>query len=119
MRYEHNLTTGEVKELPDLPPVAPTAEDLASQREYKLALVRSTREALLNRLTGIERAASLTGDAATSAAYLVVRRGLLDITDGLKELAPELIDGTVMQRYILLREACTPAMVSAFAQVDA
>lgn len=119
MRYEHNLTTGEVTELPDLPPVEPTAEELGAARAAKLALVRATREGILNRLTGIERAASLTGDTATSSAYLTVRQGLLDITAGLADMDPALIDGTVLQRYALLVAACTPAMVSAFAQVDA
>lgn len=95
------------------------ATELAALRAGKLALVRAAREGILNRLAGIALAAQLSGDTETTAAYVTVRRGLLDITDGLTELAPELIDGTVMQRYLLLREACTPAMVSAFAQVDA
>ena len=87
--------------------------------EAKLSAVRTAREAILNRLSGIAFRAEKQGDAATVNAYLQVSQGLLQITDGLKDIAPELIDVTVMERYVLLREQCTPAMVSAFAQVDA
>lgn len=77
------------------------------------------REGILNRLAGIAFAAQLAGDTATTTAYLSVRQGLLDITAGLKDLAPELIEPTVMQRYALIVVQCTEAMQGAFAQVDA
>lgn len=93
--------------------------DAASIIEAKLSALRQAREAILNRLAGIAFAAQLTGDTATAEAFVPVRQGLLEITDGLKDIAPELIDATVMQRYALLVQQCTPAMVSAFAQVDA
>lgn len=90
-----------------------------SKVEAKLKLMRDVREGILNRLAGIAFAAQLSGDTATTAAYLVVRQGLLDITTGLQNLAPELVEPTVMQRYTLIAAQCTPEMVGAFAQVDA
>ena len=83
----------------------------------KKAQLRTVREGLLNRLSGIALAAQLTGDTVTTSAYLVVRQGLLDITENLP--ADETIDGVVMYRYASLVGACTPQMVTAFGQVDA
>lgn len=83
----------------------------------KKAQLRTVREGILNRLSGIALAAQLTGDTATTAAYITVRQGLLDITENLP--ADETIDGVVMYRYAALVGACTPQMVTAFAQVDA
>lgn len=78
--------------------------------------LRTVREGILNRLSGIALAAQLTGDTATTAAYITVRQGLLDITENLP--SDETIDGVVMYRYAALVGACTPQMVTAFAQVD-
>lgn len=83
----------------------------------KKAQLRTVREGILNRLSGIALAAQLTGDTATTAAYITVRQGLLDITENLP--ADETIDGVVMYRYAGLVGSCTPQMVTAFAQVDA
>lgn len=83
----------------------------------KTAQVRTVREGILNRLSGIALAAQLTGDTATTSAYVAVRQGLLDITTGLPSDAT--FDAVVMQRYGALVAACTPKMVTAFAQVDA
>lgn len=83
--------------------------------DAKLAAVRVVREGILNRLAGIVLAANLTGDTATTAAYVTVRQGLLDITKDL----PEDIDADIKARYSGLVAQCTPQMRSAFAQVDA
>lgn len=83
----------------------------------KKTQLRTVREGILNRLSGIALAAQLTGDTATTAAYITVRQGLLDITENLP--SDETIDGVVMYRYAALVGACTPQMVTAFAQVDA
>lgn len=83
----------------------------------KKAQLRAVREGILNRLSGIALAAQLTGDTVTTSAYIVVRQGLLDITENLP--TDETIDGVVMYRYASLVGACTPQMVTAFAQVDA
>ena len=88
-----------------------------SKLDAKLALVRGVRESILNRLAGIAFAAQLTGDTATADAFVVVRRGLLDITNGITD--PALVESTVTARYAAIVAQCTPAMVSAFAQVDA
>ena len=88
-----------------------------SKLDAKLALVRGVRESILNRLAGIAFAAQLTGDTATAEAFVVVRRGLLDITNGITD--PALVESTVTARYAAIVAQCTPAMVSAFAQVDA
>lgn len=86
----------------------------------KLAKVREVREAVLNRLSGIAFAAQLTGDTATVQAYLVARKGLLDIT---KDLPTELqdIELAIYGRYQAIvsnamRDA--PALITAFAGVD-
>ncbi|MCL5459914.1 hypothetical protein M3M33_14855, partial [Loigolactobacillus coryniformis] len=62
--------------------------------------------------------AQLSGDTDTTAAFLVVRQGLLDITANLPT-APELVDSEVLTRYGALVAQCTPAMITAFAGVDA
>lgn len=90
------------------PPPAPVDQSRLSQ-------LRATREQILNRLAGITLAANLSGDTATTAAYLIVRAGLLDITKDL----PADLDTAVRQRYAALVAQCTPQMRSAFAQVDA
>lgn len=85
--------------------------------DAKLALVRGVREGILNRLAGIAFAAQLSGDTATAAAFVSVRQGLLDITTGLTDHAT--VEAEVTARYAAIVAQCTPAMVSAFAQVDA
>lgn len=99
------------------PPAPPTAEQIAAALEAKKAELRAVREGILNRLSGIATNAMLTGDTATTAAYVVVRQGLLDITKDLP--ADDSVDGVVIGRYGALVAACTPQMVSAFAKVDA
>ena len=84
----------------------------------KKSTIRSAREGILNRLAGIALAAGLAGDDATTAAYLVVRATLLDITKNLPT-DPEQVDATIRQRYMASVAQCTPSMISAFAQVDA
>lgn len=88
------------------------------QRDEKITRIRSVREAILNRLAGIALAAQISGDAYTVAAFVTARAGLLDITTDLPQNPAE-IDGVVLQRYGVIVAGCTPAMVSAFARVDA
>lgn len=95
----------------------PSPVDPQGMIATKKAQLRTVREGILNRLSGIALAAQLTGDTVTTSAYLVVRQGLLDITENLP--TDETIDGVVMYRYASLVGACTPQMVTAFAQVDA
>lgn len=85
--------------------------------DAKLALVRGVREGILNRLAGIAFAAQLSGDTATATAFVPVRQGLLDITTGLTDHTT--VEADVTARYAAIVAQCTPAMVSAFAQVDA
>ena len=115
--YVHLLPDGSIQitneEADALKPV-PSAQEILYAKKAQL---RTVREGILNRLSGIALAAQLTGDTATTAAYIVVRQGLLDITENLP--ADETIDGVVMYRYAGLVASCTPQMVTAFAQVDA
>jgi hypothetical protein len=92
--------------------------DAAAIIEGKKVAIRVVREGILNRLSGIAFAAQLSGDTATTAAFLLVRQGLLDITANLPS-DPALVDSEVLARYISLRGQCTPQMETAFAQVDA
>lgn len=92
---------------------APNMADLIAAKTDQL---RAAREVILNRLAGIALAAQLTGDTATTAAYVTVRQWLLDITADLP--SDETVDALVMYRYAELVAACTPQMVAAFAQVD-
>lgn len=93
------------------------APDPAIERAAKLDQVRTVREGILNRLAGIALAASLSGDKATTAAYVTVRAGLLDITKAWPADASQ-ISATVRQRYAALVAQCTPQMLGAFAEVD-
>lgn len=90
--------------------------DYAALTQLKEAQLRAAREVILNRLSGIALAAQLTGDTSTTAAYVTVRQGLLDITANLPQDAT--VDALVMGRYAALVGQCTPAMINAFAQVD-
>jgi hypothetical protein len=89
-----------------------------SKVNAKLTAIRQVREGILNRLAGIALAAGLAGDDATTAAFVAVRKGLLDITTDLPT-NPADIDAAVVQRYAALVAKCTPAMAGAFNQVDA
>lgn len=115
--YAHLLPVGSIQiteqEATELAP-KPSAQSILDAKKTQL---RTVREGILNRLSGIALAAQLTGDTATTSAYITVRQGLLDITENLP--ADETIDGVVMYRYAALVSSCTPQMVTAFAQVDA
>jgi hypothetical protein len=93
----------------------PTATQIIASKKQA---VRTVREGILNRLAGIALSAYLSGDTATTAAYVTVRQGLLEITDNWPS-DPDAIDGLVTNRYGALVAQCTPQMISAFAQVDA
>lgn len=99
----------------------PDPADLPDQFEAveaKKVAIRGVCEAYLNRLGGIAFAAQLAGNTATTAAYLLVRQGLLDMTKDLPT-DPELVDAEVVKRYGALLLLCTPEMMTAFAKVDA
>ena len=102
----------------ELDAIDATKPSAASLIAAKKQAIRAVREGILNRLAGIALAADLSGDTATTAAYVIVRQGLLDITDAWPT-EPEQIDGLVTSRYGELVMQCTPQMISAFAQVDA
>lgn len=93
------------------------AADRASDVEVKKAAIRVIRESYLNRLSGIAFVANLSGDTATTDAYLLVRQGLLDLTKNLPE-DPELVESAVLQRYSALVQLCTPTLMTAFAGMD-
>ncbi len=90
--------------------------DTSALRAAKLAEVRTKRKGILDILAGIALAAQLEGDTATTAAFLVVRQGLLDITADLPQ-DPDALEVEVLTRYAGIVAQCTPEMVSAFAQV--
>lgn len=119
-KTEVNCATGEVTQVPlspaEMDAIANYVEPQKPIAEKKDQL-RAVREGILNRLAGIALAAQLTGDTATTAAYIIVRQGLLDITTGLP--MDNTFDAVVVQRYRALVAACSPQMVTAFAQVDA
>lgn len=92
--------------------------DAAADVEGEKVLIRGVREGYLNRLSGIAFAAQLSGDTATTTAFLLVRQGLLDLTKDLPT-DPELVDAVVMQRYGALLLLCTPELITAFGKVDA
>lgn len=85
--------------------------------DANLKALRSTREAILNRLQGIAFAAQLEGDSVTTAAYLVARQGLLDITANLPATLPE-IEVVVMQRYAAIVSVLPASLLTAFAGMD-
>lgn len=116
-----NLETGEetqrdytAEELAAIEARQPNNNEVISA---KLAQIKQVRELILNRLVGIALAAGLTGDDATTAAYVTVRQALLDITKNLPT-DPEQVDLAVMTRYAAIVAECTPQMVTAFAEMD-
>lgn len=90
--------------------------DYAALIQLKEAQLRAAREVILNRLSGIALAAQLASDTATTAAYVTVRQGLLDITANLPTDAT--VDAVVVSRYAALVAQCTPQMITAFARLD-
>jgi hypothetical protein len=83
--------------------------------------VREVREKMLNRLAGIALAANLSGDTATTDAYIVARQGLLDITKDLPATLPE-VTTAIATRYVAIAitaRATSPTLADAFNQVDA
>lgn len=108
------LADGNTPEPADVP-------DYKALFEAKLAKFKASRDAMLNRLSGIAFAANLTGDTATVTAFLAARQGLLDITKDLPT-DPQAAELLMAQRYLMIvaaAQAAAPALVSAFAAVDA
>lgn len=79
-------------------PAAPIA--FAARSAPFLAEVRTTREAILNRLAGIGLAALVDGDTGTAEAIAQARRQLLDITE-----APEVLAAIAAENLDYLEEA--------------
>ena len=89
--------------------------------DAKLAAFKTSRDAMLNRLSGIAFAANLAGENATVTAFLAARQGLLDITKDLPT-EPQAAELLMAQRYMMIvatAQAAAPTLVSAFAAVDA
>lgn len=82
--------------------------------------VRSDRELILNRLSGIAVAAYFTGDESVLSVYKNVRQSLLDITKDL----PTTIDGvkaTIVERYrsiVIVAITQAPTLETAFNSLD-
>lgn len=87
------------------------------KRLTKFTLVMAAPALFLGYTAGIAFTAQLSGDTATTTTFVAVRQELLDITKGLTD--PAEVEDAVASRYAALVPKCTPAMVSAFAQVDA
>ena len=111
LEYKAWLAEGNTPEPADVP-------DQFEAVEAKKVAIRGVREAYLNRLSGVAFAAQLSGDTATTAAYLLVRQGLLGMTKDLPT-DPELVDAEVVKRYGALLLLCTPELMTAFAKVGA
>ena len=94
------------------------ATDNAALVVAKLAEVRSVREAMLNRMTGIALAAQLSGDSATVSGFQTARQRLLDITTGCPT-DPAQVDDFIKGKYAAILSALPATMVKAFAGVDA
>jgi len=99
-------------------PLAPTAAQMAAQVAAKLAEVRTVREAMLNRMTGIALVAQVTGDTATVTGFQTARQGLLDITTGCPT-DPAQVDAFIQGKYASILAALPASLVKAFAGVDA
>jgi hypothetical protein len=72
---------------------APPPAPYEPQRDAYLLTVRTTREAILNRLTGIGLAALLANDTQVASAVSAARVQLLDITTDSRVIAATDIDG--------------------------
>lgn len=84
--------------------------------------VRETRERVLNRLAGIATAAIAADDAVTTAAFVVCRQQLLDLTKAPAILAASNMDqlkAAVLATYRSIVGAAPANIRSAFNNVDA
>lgn len=121
MRYEHNLATGEINELPDLPPTVPSAEELAAMRKSKLNAVRVVREAMINRINGIAARLARAGNQTILAIGDATVVALLALDKNLPD-DPALVDAEVLHRYQAIVTpllTTAPELVSAFSDMDA
>ena len=83
--------------------------------------VRITREAILNRLTGLGFAALVANDTVTAAAISVARQGLLDITKAASVTSATTLDGlkaAVLSEYRTLTAVAPLTVQKAFQGVD-
>jgi hypothetical protein len=119
--FNYEQLTGNIRHLFSVPkPQEMIDLVVKSQIETLLTKVRSDRELLLNRLSGIAVAAYITDDTKIISAYKKIRQSLLDITKDL----PETIDGvkaTIVERYkAIVVTAITeaPSLESAFNSLD-
>lgn len=109
-----DLLPGEI--FSDLQPIL--APDNVALVSDKLAQVRTLREAMLNRMTGIALVAQLNGDMATVDGFKTARQGLLDITTGCPS-DPTQVDAFLQAKYAAILAALPATLVKAFAGVDA
>lgn len=100
------------------PPPVPFADQAAPF----LAEVRTTREAILNRLAGIGLAALIAADTQTAAAVFESRQALLDITkqpDVVGATTMDDLKAAVLAAYRAITSTAPDTVRSAFNMVDA
>lgn len=99
-------------------PVIPAYADIAASY---LAEVRTTREAILNRLAGLGFAAVATNNTADVTAIATARQGLLDITKAVSVTSATTLDAlkaAVLSEYRKLTAASPASLQKAFQGVD-
>lgn len=122
--FEHLLPAGSVQITDDeaeaLRIAALPVVDPATAIAAKLVALRTTREAVLNRLSGIASRAQRRGDTATATACDAASDALLDITKDLPADLDGVVAAVVTRWATLVTVALTaaPALESAFGGVD-
>lgn len=122
-RYNFNYEelNGNIRRLYSVPkPQGMIDDSVKNEINFLLIKVRTDRELILNRLSGIAVAAYVSGDESILNAYKNVRQSLLDITKDL----PTTLDGvkaTIVERYrSIVIDAIThaPTLENAFNSLD-
>lgn len=121
---EYNITEHLVGNVLHIDNIRKTDEEIqaaiTSVIEEKLKTLRAVRELILNRLSGIGFAATITNDSNLIQACITARQSLLDITKDL----PTTIQGvedTIMTRYqslVFQAISSAPSLELAFNSVD-
>lgn len=103
------------------------AAELAAQNAIRadmdayLADVRSLRERLLNRISGIATAALALSDQDTIDAFVAARQRLLDITKVPAALAATnraQLETAIKAEYVAIVQSVPASLIAAFDQVD-
>ena len=94
--------------------------DTTKEREAILTQTKEFRELVLNRISGIALAAQIDGNTTITAAFILARQSLLDIT---KNLPPDngVLKTELQSRYYDIVQSLyttAPELVSAFAELD-